>query len=62
MVDYHLRYGYLKLVKFPNDPLGIPTFKEEQMKLTKDETEFLLETLEKYRKEKQEVAHNGQSI
>lgn len=53
MSDYHVRYGYLKLVKFPNEIGAVPTFKEEKLKLTKDETVFLLETLEKYRKEKQ---------
>ena len=52
MSDYNVRYGYLKLVKFPNEVGTVPTFKEEQMKLTKDETELLLETLKKYRKEK----------
>lgn len=53
MSDYHVRYGFLKLVKFPNEIGTIPTFKEEQMKLTKEETEFLLETLTKYRRENQ---------
>lgn len=49
-----MRYGYLKLVKFPDEIGAVPTFKEEPMKLTKDETELLLKTLEKYRKEKQD--------
>ena len=54
MSSYHVRYGYLKLVKFPDEVGVIPTFKEEQSKLTKDEVEFVLEALAKYRKEKQE--------
>lgn len=54
MSDYHVRYGFLKLVKFPNEIGTIPTFKEEQVKLTKEETELLLETLTKYRKENQD--------
>lgn len=54
MSDYHVRYGWLKLVKFPNDISAVPTFKEEQSKLTKDEVEFVLEELAKYRKEKKE--------
>lgn len=53
MPDYHVRYGYLKLVKFPNERGVIPTFKEEQMKLTEDETKHLLESLKEYRKQKQ---------
>ncbi|MFJ6210897.1 hypothetical protein [Lysinibacillus sp. NPDC092081] len=44
----------MKLVKFPNEIGAISTFKEEKKKLTKDETELLLETLKKYRKEKQD--------
>ncbi len=51
MSDYHVRYGYLKLVKFPNEIGAVPTFKEEKIKLMKDEVELLLETLKKYRKE-----------
>lgn len=54
MSDYHVRYGYLKLVRFPEKVGEVPTFKEEQSKLTKDEVEFVLEELAKYRKEKQE--------
>lgn len=54
MSDYHVRYGYLKLVKFPNNNGTVPTFKEENMKLTKDEIEFVLEELSKYRKAKQD--------
>lgn len=49
--EYHGRYSFLKLVKFPNEIGAIPTFKEERIKLSRDETEFVLAALEEYRKE-----------
>lgn len=48
MSDYYVRYSYLKIVKFPQEVGSIPTFKEEKLKLTKEETEFVLSALEKY--------------
>lgn len=59
MPNYHIKYGYLKLVKFPDEIGGIPTFKEEQMKLERDEVEFLLAALKKYRKEKSKEEENA---
>jgi hypothetical protein len=55
MSEYEIAYGFLKLVRFPKEFGVVPAFKEEQMKLEKDEVEFLLEQLEKYRKQKHET-------
>ena len=51
MSEYHAKYGYLKVMRFPKEIIASPAFKEEQMKLTREETIFLLEELEKFRKE-----------
>jgi len=48
--EYTVRYGYLKTMRMPKSIIASPAFKEEQIKLTKEETLFLLEELEKFRK------------
>jgi len=50
MEEYTVRYGYLKTMRMPKSIIASPAFKEEQIKLTKEETLFLLEELEKFRK------------
>lgn len=49
MAAYHIKYGYLKVVRLPDEIIAVPAFKEEQMKLTKEEVEFLLDQLKEYR-------------
>lgn len=50
MDEYTVRYGYLKTMRLPESIIASPASKEEQIKLTKEETLFLLEELEKFRK------------
>ncbi len=49
MAEYKLEYGYLQLVSFPPSKSEYPAFKEQQVKLTPDEVEYLLQSLETYR-------------
>lgn len=55
MAEYHVKNGFLKVMRIPNEIIASPAFKEEQLKLTKEETLFLLEELEKFRKKGEEI-------
>ncbi|WP_161568364.1 hypothetical protein [Anaerobacillus alkaliphilus] len=49
MSEYLLQYGYLKLVSSPPSRTDYPTFKEQQVKLSPEEVDYLLESLKSYR-------------
>jgi hypothetical protein len=56
-VQYESGYGYLHFVKYPkpsfiDEAMVTPTFKEEKIKVEKDELEFLHQKLKEYREQK----------
>lgn len=52
MVLYQVKSGYLNLFKLPNEFSAIPTFKEEKIRLSQEEAEFLVAALKNYREGK----------